>query len=333
MKRVGNLMPAIAEMDNLMLAFCKARRGKQCKRDVVDYSLNITENLQSLRERIINGTLRVGNYHYFEIFDPKKRTICAASFEERIVHHAVMNVCKERFERHLIFDTYATREGKGVYAAIDRARGAMLKYRYVAKLDVRKYFDSINHDVLKNKLARLFKDRALLQLFGRIIDSYEVTPNVGIPIGNLTSQYFANYYLSALDHYIKEVLRVPVYVRYMDDMLLFADDRSELRAIVSNVEAYLAENLYLSLKPAQIGGVNGGVSFLGYRLLPYRLLLNRRSKLRLVKKFYSYNSMLESGRWNENTYLQHIQPLFAFADKAQTLSLRRRLCESYAEGG
>ncbi|MBR5106341.1 MAG: RNA-directed DNA polymerase [Alistipes sp.] len=333
MKRVGNLMPAIAEMDNLMLAFCKARRGKQCKRDVVDYSLNITENLQSLRERIINGTLRVGNYHYFEIFDPKKRTICAASFEERIVHHAVMNVCKERFERHLIFDTYATREGKGVYAAIDRARGAMLKYRYVAKLDVRKYFDSINHDVLKNKLARLFKDRELLQLFGSIIDSYEVLPNVGIPIGNLTSQYFANYYLSALDHYVKEVLRVPVYVRYMDDMLLFADDRSELRAIVSNVEAYLADNLHLSLKPAQVSNVNSGVSFLGYRLLPHRLLLNRRSKLRLVKKFYSYNSMLESGKWNENTYLQHIQPLFAFADKAQTLSLRKRLCESYAEGG
>lgn len=333
MKRVGNLMPAIAEMDNLMLAFCKARRGKQCKREVVDYSLNITENLHSLRERIINGTLRVGNYHYFEIFDPKKRTICAASFEERIVHHAVMNVCKERFERHLIFDTYATRDGKGVYAAIDRARGALLKYRYVAKLDVRKYFDSINHDVLKMKLARLFKDRDLLQLFDRIIDSYEVAPNVGIPIGNLTSQYFANYYLSDLDHYIKEVLRVPVYVRYMDDMLLFADDLSELRAFVSNVEAYLAENLHLSLKPTQIGSVNSGVSFLGYRLLPHRILLNRRSKVRLVKKFDDYNSRLTRGEWCENRYLQHIQPLLAFAEKAYTLNLRRRLCDVFAVSG
>lgn len=333
MKRVGNLMPAIADMDNLMLAFCKARRGKQCKRDVVDYSLNITENLLSLRERIINGTLRVGNYHYFEIFDPKKRTICAASFEERIVHHAVMNVCKERFERHLIFDTYATREGKGVYAAIDRARGALLKYRYVAKLDVRKYFDSINHDVLKNKLARLFKDRALLQLFGRIIDSYEVTPNVGIPIGNLTSQYFANYYLSALDHYIKEVLRVPVYVRYMDDMLLFADNRSDLQAIVVKVQSYLADNLHLSLKPAQICNVNYGVSFLGYKLFPHRMLLNRRSKVRLVKKFSTYNLRLTSGEWCENRYLQHIQPLLAFAEKAYTLKLRSQLCNIFAVSG
>ena len=326
-------MSAIAEMDNLMLAFCKARRGKQCKREVVDYSLNITENLLSLRERIINGTLKVGNYHYFEIFDPKKRTICAASFEERIVHHAVMNVCKDRFERHLIFDTYATRVGKGVYAAIDRTRAAMLKHRYVAKLDVRKYFDSINHDVLKNKLARLFKDRELLQLFGRIIDSYEVAPNVGIPIGNLTSQYFANYYLSALDHYIKEVLRVPVYVRYMDDMLLFADSRSELRAIVLNVEAYLADNLYLVLKPPQIGCVNRGVSFLGYTLLPHKILLNRRSKLRLVSKFENYNSLFMSGKWCENKYLQHIQPLIAFAKKAYTLNLRRQLCDTYAVSG
>ena len=122
MKRQGNLMPEIAAIDNLMLAFCKARRGKLQRQEVIDYSFNVVENLLNLREKLLNETLQVGNYHYFEIYDPKKRKICAASFEERIVHHAIINVCKDRFERNLIFETYATREGKGVYAAINRAR-------------------------------------------------------------------------------------------------------------------------------------------------------------------------------------------------------------------
>lgn len=333
MKRVGNLMPQIADVDNLMLAFCKARRGKQYKREVVDYSLNIIENLLSLRERLLSETVGVGNYHYFEIYDPKRRKICAASFEERVLHHAVINVCKERFERHLIFDTYATRENKGIYAAIERARGAMCRFPYVAKLDVRKYFDSINHDILKTKLQRLFKDEKVLRLLNSIVDSYEVAPNTGIPIGNLTSQYFANYYLSSLDHYIKEVLRVPVYVRYMDDMLLFANSRAELKAIVVKVRDYLDSELRLELKPVQIINVHSGVSFLGYNLSPNQIRLNRRSKLRFIYKFRTYSDLMSSGEWNEEVYRQHIQPLLAFANKAYTIGLRQKVCCDYAVSG
>ena len=333
MKRVGNIMPQIADVDNLMLAFCKARRGKQYKAEVIDYSANVLENIMSLRERMLNETLSVGNYHYFEIYDPKQRRICAASFEERVVHHAIMNVCKERFERHLIFDTYATRENKGVYAAIDRVREAICKYPYVAKLDVRKYFDSINHQVLKTKLRRIFKDQKLLRLFDTIIDSYESSPSTGIPIGNLTSQYFANYYLSDLDHYIKEKLHVPVYVRYMDDMLLFAKSRLELVDMVAKIRAYAENILLLELKPAQILNVNGGVSFLGYSLAPHRIWLNRRSKLRFVSKFRIYDSLLRCGEWNEEQFIQHIRPLLAFAEKAYTMNLRERVCRRYAVGG
>ncbi len=333
MKRAGNLMPQIVNVDNLMLAYCKARRGKQDKQEVIEYSYGITDRLLSIRQRLIDESLMVGNYRYFEIYDPKKRTICAASFEERIVHHAVMNVCKKYFERHLIFDTYATREGKGVYAAIDRARVGIRRYRYVAKLDVRKYFDSINHQILKTKLLRLFKDHKLLHLFYSIIDSYHTTSGAGIPIGNLTSQYFANFYLSDLDHHIKEVLRIPIYIRYMDDMLLFADSLSELKDNVSKVEDYLRQNLFLNLKPPQIVNVNRGVSFLGYTLLPHRILLNRRSKERFIKKFDAYNSMLSSGEWCDITYQQHMQPLLAFVDKAYTRKLRTEICKRYAVGG
>ncbi len=333
MKRAGNLMTEIVDVDNLMLAFCKARRGKQHRREVIEYSQNVVENLLSLRSRLKDESWEPGNYHYFEIFDPKRRRICAASFEERIVHHAIMNVCKERFEHHLIFDTYATRDGKGVYAAIDRARKAICRYPYVAKLDVRKYFDSIDHEVLKCKLLRIFKDRELLRLLNAIIDSYESSPNTGIPIGNLTSQYFANFYLSDLDHYIKEVLRVPAYIRYMDDMLLFANDRKEVKEIVNRVKEYLEKSLSLVLKPVQISNVNGGISFLGYTLSPHRMRLNRRSKVRFQKKMGVAYSMWMRGVWNDEIYLQHIQPLLAFVEKAQTVKLREKLCANFAVGG
>ena len=327
MKRQGNLMPEIAAIDNLMLAFCKARRGKLQRQEVIDYSFNVVENLLNLREKLFNETLQVGNYHYFEIYDPKKRKICAASFEERIVHHAIINVCKDRFERNLIFETYATREGKGVYAAINRARVAVQKYPYVAKLDVRKYFDSINHDVLKTKLLRIFKDEKLLCLLNSIIDSYQTTPSTGIPIGNLTSQFFANFYLSSLDHLVKEKLKVPIYVRYMDDILLTADSREELKKNVLDIKNYLKRELFLELKSAQICNVNSGVSFLGYTLFPNFILLNRRSKLRLIKKWRYYSSLLISGTLSDEIYLQHIQPLLAFANKANTVKLRKELCK------
>lgn len=327
MKRQGNLMSEITEVDNLMLAFCKARRGKLHKPEVIEYSLNVVENLLNLREKLINETLKVGNYHYFEIYDPKKRKICAASFEERVVHNAIINVCKDRFERNLIFDTYATREGKGVYAAINRARVAVHKYPYVAKLDVRKYFDSINHNVLKAKLLRIFKDKKLLCLLNSIIDSYQTAPSTGIPIGNLTSQYFANFYLSDLDHFVKEKLKVPIYVRYMDDILLTADSRENLKRVVVEIKNFLERELFLELKSAQICNVNSGVSFLGYTLFPDFILLNRRSKLRLIKKWRSYSSLLMCGAWNDEMYLQHIQPLLAFANKANTIKLRKELCK------
>ena len=326
-------MPQIADVDNLMLAFCKARRGKWQQKEVVDYSQNVVENILNLRNQLINEAVVVGNYRYFEIYDPKKRKICAAAFQERVLHHAIMNVCKERFERHLIFDTYATREGKGVYAAIDRARGAMRRFGYVAKLDVRKYFDSINHEILKSKLQRIFKDAKLLRLLNSIIDSYQTSPNTGIPIGNLTSQYFANFYLSDFDHYVKEVLRVPCYVRYMDDMLLFADSLTELKSAVGRVKEYLRELLALDLKPAQIVSVSRGISFLGYTIYPYQLLLNRRSKVRFVKKMRAYHMLFEKGVWNEEMYRQHLQPLLAFVEKAQTVKLRQKLYSNCMVGG
>lgn len=326
MRRVGNLMDKIVDVDNLLAAYYNAAKGKRWKREVIKFSEHLFDNVLSLRERLLSGKMEFGRYNYFKIYDPKERMISAASFEERVVHHAAMRVCEPYFERHLIHDTYATRKGKGVYAAIDKARVGMRRMGYVAKLDVRKYFDSISHDVLKVKLRRMFKDNRLLVMLDAIIDSYEVTCGRGIPIGNLTSQYFANYYLSFLDHFVKETLRVPVYVRYMDDMLVFGENKEEVKRWVAAIKHFVESELQLQLKPEVLMDTEKGVSFLGYSVYRHKLLLNRRSKLRLKRKYRLYTEFCESKKWDEEEYMAHMLPLMAFAEKAYTKNLRKRIC-------
>lgn len=324
MKRVGCLMESIADLDNLYLAFYKAGRGKKSKPEVISYNKHLDDNLQTLRYQLLTSKVEVGHYRYFSIFDPKKRLICAASFSERVMHHAVMNVCHPFFERNLICDTYATRIGKGTYQALDKAMKALSRYKYVAKLDVRKYFDSISHEVLKAKLRRIFKDRQLLSLFDSIIDSYSTTEGRGVPIGNLTSQYFANFYLSELDHLAKETLQVPVYLRYMDDILLFGNDKAVLK---QQIEALgrCVEELKIMFKPPIIVTVEAGVTFLGYSIRRHRMTLDARSRNRLSKKLVLYSAAYNNGEWTETEYGAHLLPLLAFASKAYSKRTRRHM--------
>lgn len=326
MKRVGNLMDKICAIDNLLLAYHKAKRAKLQSPYVIEYSQNLFENIVRLRMQLLSGDVEIGRYHYFNIYDPKLRKICAAAFEERIVHHAIINICHPYFERHLIYDTYATRLGKGSYAAIDRARSAMRHYGYVVKLDVRTYFDSVSHDILKQKLRRVFKDEKLLALFDRIIDSYENTSGCGIPIGNLTSQYFANFYLSYLDHYAKENVRIPAYIRYMDDILIFGATPLQVREYAQEIFSFADDELRLRLKHPVFCSVHSGVSFLGYFLYPHKMLLNRRSKIRFKKKMYDYANMYADDIWSDMEYKEHITPLLAFVQKAYTKGLRADVC-------
>ena len=239
MKRAGYLIPEIAAYENLYLAFYKAAKTKRTLSEVVDFEATLDVNLRQLQKQILSANLEVGNYHYFKIYDPKERIICAAAFPERVLHHAIMNICHPYFERQLIYSTYATRIGKGTYAALDKAKVYVKKYDFYAKLDVRKYFDNISHQVLIELLNRILKDKTLLKIFENILSSYSTVEGCGIPIGNLTSQYFANYYLSPADHFAKEILKIPGYVRYMDDILLFENDKTLLKEKLNLFENFV----------------------------------------------------------------------------------------------
>lgn len=229
MKRKGNLIPEIACFDNLLLAYYKAKRGKEDKPEIIEYAKKLNENLKLLQTQIKIGNVILGNYYYFTIYDPKERLICAASFPERVLHHAIMNICHPHFEKFLIYDTYATRVNKGTYKALERASSFQKIYQWYYKFDIRKYFDSISHDILFDMLNKKFKDKKLLSIFQQIISSYHTTQNKGLPIGNLTSQYFANHYLGKLDHYIKHKLQIQAYVRYMDDFIIWHNDKNKIK--------------------------------------------------------------------------------------------------------
>jgi retron-type reverse transcriptase len=330
MKRKGNLISEITSFDNLCLAWYKAQRGKAAKPEVLGFEKNLNENLNQLKHQLLSNALVVGDYQYFTIHDPKKRTICAAAFSERVLHHALMNICHPVFEKHLIHDTYATRLNKGTHAALNRAVFFLKKYPCFAKLDVRKYFDSIDHQILMLQLNRLFKDQNLTGVFRKIISSYQTANNKGLPIGNLTSQYFANHYLSGADHYALQYLKVPAFIRYMDDMLFFDNDRMVLKHKVEQFVEYLREKLKLEVKPIIFGHHQKGLPFLGYKLYRHTTKLNKRSKKRFVTKMRKYCFNVRSGIWAESTFQAHALPLLSFLDFADTLHFRKKhtfVCE------
>jgi RNA-directed DNA polymerase len=325
MKRANGLMALATDPENLRLAFWKAQKGKSFSRGVNNYRAGLEENLGDLRKQMSSGLVEVGSYRFFKVFDPKERQICAAAFGEQVLHHALMNICHDHFERVQIFDSYACRKGKGTYAALERAKLFSRKSEWFLKLDVRKYFDSIHHEVLKVLLAKLFKDQRVMDVFGKIIDSYAAGPGKGLPIGNLTSQYFANHYLSGLDHFVKEQLGIKGYVRYMDDMVLWHDDRQVLKKARTAIREYLRDELKCELKPELLNRVKRGMPFLGYLIFPHHVWLSRRSKLRFIRKWKELDAHYHSGEWSEAVCQRHALPLIAFTAFADAKKFRENV--------
>lgn len=332
MKRENNLIWLIADPDNLRLAFWKACKAKEGKMVVAQYRKSLDENLLALRNELLSGNVQVGQYHYFTIYDPKERKICAATFRERVLHHALMNICHANFEKYQIFDSYASRLGKGTYAALERSKNFQRKYKWFLKLDVRKYFDSIDLCILKQQLAKRFKDVVLINVFYSIIDSYETSTGKGLPIGNLTSQYFANHYLALADHYIKEKFQAPAYVRYMDDMVIWSNDKNSLLKIGNEFQSFIESELSLSLKPFCLNSTDKGLPFLGYILFPKTVLLNNSSRNRFKAKLKQYAYKLNNAEWNQAEYQAHVLPLIAFAKHANTFNLRTKYNEVMKQG-
>lgn len=310
MKRYGGLWEGIIAWENLLKAARKAQRGKRDRGAVQAFNFFLEEELLILKEELNEGTYRPGAFQSHWISRPKPRMISVAPYRDRVVHHALMNVLEPILDRHFHPHSYACRKGKGTHAAADRLQALMKKYRYALQCDVRKFFPSIDHEILKGTFRRLIKDRKVLWLMDLIVDNSNEQEGVlsyfpgddlftpirrrkGLPIGNLTSQWFANWMLTGLDHFVSSRLGIGAYVRYCDDFILLHDDKEALREARTRIVEKLAQaRLELHKMKAHIRPVRAGLTFLGYRIWPTHRLLRKqnvrafRRRVRWMKKAY-----------------------------------------------
>ena len=311
MKRYGNLWPQVIEFENLLLAARKAQRGKRWRDNVLQFNDRLEPELIQMQHDLQTQTYQPGAYKTFPIREPKPRLISAAPYRDRVVHHALCNVIMPIFERTFIDDSYANRLGFGTHRALQRFTQFARRHRYVLQCDIRKYFPSIDHEMLKSLLRRKIKCSQTLWLIDTIIDGSNQQETVldyfpgddlltpierrkGLPIGNLTSQCFANIYLNGFDHFVKEHLRAKQYLRYVDDFAVFSDDRAFLVDARLAIEDYLS-TLRLRVHPikSQLSATRIGVNFVGFRIFPDLIrvrshnLRRARCRLRRLKVAYA----------------------------------------------
>jgi retron-type reverse transcriptase len=318
-------MPLIADFDNLNEAFLRAVRGKSGKYEVLQFRARLPEEMQALRASLLDGTFCFLPYRIFTIYDRKKRRICAAPFRDRVVMHAMMRICHPIFEAYQIYDSYASRPERGTYKALARAQEFARRYEWFLKLDVCKYFDHVDHAVLMQQLRSLLKDPLLLSYFEQQIGGYEAGPGRGVAIGNLTSQYFANHYLGVADHYLKEQLRAPAVVRYMDDVLVFAHSAEALRRVEADYRAFLLASLRLSLHEPICNRTASGVPFLGYVVFSERIRLATASRRRFMHKALALSTASAEGLLSEDEARRRLASVYAYAMQADSVGLRRKL--------
>lgn len=330
MKRVGNLWLAILERENLVRAFHQAARGKRWKQEVRRFAANLDQELAELRMRLIDRSFETGCYHVFEVHDPKRRTIHAARFPERVFHHALMNLCEPVLERQSIHHSYACRKGKGRLTAIAAAEKAARSCPWHLKLDIRKYFESVPHAHLIARLHRVFKDPDVIHWLEELIRGHCEKEGRGLPIGSLTSQHLANFYLGPLDRFCQGHPVVKAYARYMDDFVCWGDDKASMVALGREIEEFVLNELGLALKhpPAPQSTVRG-MNFLGYRIFPSHTVLNRRSKLRYRRRLTVLAKLHVSGQLHQCQVQQRLTALTAFVLPVRSRAFRVRVLENH----
>ncbi len=329
MKRYGFLFEKILSFDNLLIAARKAFRRKKHREIVMEFYFNLEKELVAIQEDLLSGTYKLRPYSIFNVYEPKERKICASDFRDRVLHHAICNIIEPLIEKSLIYDTYACRKDKGTHRAIRRVQQFSRKHEYFLKCDIKKFFENIDHFILKELLINKFKDCKLLDLLDEIIDSpvegYE--EGKGLPIGNLTSQIFANFYLSQLDHFIKDELSVKGYVRYMDDFIIFGENKSFLHDILLKTGDFLRDNLFLSIKKEvlSLAPVRDGIPFLGFRIFPYLIRLDGVRKKRFNRKVKGLLKKYENGYVDEDFFISSLSGMTAHILHSNSLVMRRHV--------
>ena len=344
-KQFDHLFEEITSFDNLWRAFKRAAAGKRGQVEVAEFEMNADWRVLEIQSALQNGTWQPGAYRSFEINDPKRRVVSAAPFADRVVHHALVQVIEPLFERTFIGDSYANRLGKGTHAALDRAQGWVREYKYVLPCDLRQFFPSVDHAVLQGILARKIACMPTLVLCEKILQSgaglldgeYTMTffagddllaagrPR-GLPIGNLTSQFWANVLLNDLDQFVKRTLGCHPYLRYVDDFLLFSNDKAELwRWKAQLVDKLAAMRLSLHDRRACVAACASGLPYLGFRLFAQHRRLKSRNAWAFSHRLRAGQGLIATGLMMRDELNLQVQGWVAHAKHADTWRLREKI--------
>jgi len=331
MKTYSNLYPFVYDFANLYKAYLKARKGKRYQDKVLQFAAQLEDNLFAIQAELINHTYRTGRYRRFYVHDPKTRPVAALPFKDRVVQHALCNVIEPLFEKSFIYDSYACRKFKGTHAGANRVteflKSAQRKWGkvYCLKADIAQYFPSVNHRILKAIIRKKIACPDTLQLIDEIIDSGGGEGR-GLPIGNLTSQLWANVYLDQLDHFIKETLREKYYVRYMDDFVIIHGEKRHLWETKKRIEEYLANVLDLTFNgKTGVFPISQGVDFLGYRIWPHFRLLRKRSIKRIKRALKHFREAYHGGKISLERVNATVQSWLGHAKHANSYRFRKKL--------
>lgn len=319
-----DLYSKVHDFSNLYRAYIDSKQGKRWKNSTVRFEVNALAELKVLQKALENGTYKLGSYNVFKVYEPKERTIKSIQFQHKVVQRSLCdNVLEPVFEKTFIYDSYACRKGKGTHAGLDRTSEFLRRhYRkhglngWILKCDIEKYFDSIDHEILKRIVRKHIHDERVLKLLFDVIDS--IPGGKGLPLGNQTSQWFSILFLSDFDHFIKERLRVKMYLRYMDDFVLIHHDKAFLQHCKEAIIDYLKSlNLELNHK-SHIFPVRNGVDFLGFHLYltgtgKVIRKIRRDSKDRVKRKLAKFKELYAKG---ERTREQIIQAYAAWRNHA-----------------
>lgn len=337
MKTYKNLYKKVYDKKNLILAWKKARKGKTKKCYVLDFENDLRRNILKLHFELQEECYKPLPLEDFILKDPKTRKISKANFRDRIVHHAIINIIQQLFEKSFIYDSCANQKGKGNLFAIKRFYKYFRKVSengkingwynknqvkgYCFKADIKHYFQEVDHDILLEILSKKILDKKVICLIKKILENYKsgLNNSKGMPLGNLTSQFFANVYLNELDYFVKNSLKVKYYIRYVDDFIILDNSKDKLEKFQEKISAFLDENLKLELHPdkSRIIPLSRGVDFVGFRNFYYFKLLRKRN----IKKMKLKISLYQENRINSEKFEEIFQGWKAYANLANSYSL------------
>jgi RNA-directed DNA polymerase len=332
MKRHGNLFEKITDVDNIYLAYKKARKGKSWQNTIIRFDDDLDENIFNIRDSLIEKTFTTSPYIEKMIYEPKQRIIYKLPFNpDRVIQHALMNVLEPIWSGLFIHDSYACRVGKGIHAGSRRTMDfirAVGPGAYCLKMDIRKFYPSIDHDILFEIVQRKIKCPDTLWLLEDII--YSISSGKNVPIGNYTSQWLGNLYMNELDQFLKQEQKIRHYIRYCDDFILLHQDKKFLGRMAEKIEGFLAERLDLTLSKNDLFPVRQGIDFLGYRHFPDRVLVRKSTAKRIKRRMQDLPGKLSRGEISADQYRSSIASTEGWLQWANSHNFKQSLGLAHA---